>query len=440
MVAYRASRLDAKSAHDGLARRFTRCAQPRATRCRSLHPGRRAFDFRGERGRPVRESHLVRGGLASAMGRAGHLRRQPVPQRLPRHPQLRADGQRAGATHVQELPHRRFVRGRTGNRLPALPRAPVQGQLPLPRPQVRTRPRLPRCRQRRLRRQRPEASLHVERARDSARWIRIQFVYPTRQCPPQSRRRCLHHGGFDAAVESHGESRTLPEWPQPAAGAASRTHHNQQSQRVDRPQRQTQGDMALLKSSLCRDDLSAPPARRTVWAVTMLVLLSCIWNSGLVAAPAARIVSEEEVRAVFLLHLARFVRWPEQAFKQADSPLVVGVLQSDRLAEILREAVRDENVGSRRIECRVLRSPSEIAQCHLVFVGAPAVRPVAPLIAALQHEPILLVSDAEGFLNLGGHVQFFSRSGEVKLRVAPSNLKSSHLAASSQLLRIARVD
>lgn len=159
------------------------------------------------------------------------------------------------------------------------------------------------------------------------------------------------------------------------------------------------------------------------------------------AAPGAtRVVSEQEVRAIFLLHLARFVRWPDEAFAKPDAPLVIGVYQSDELADILTQAVREEKIDRRPIVCRPLATPGDLEGCHLVFVGAPAVRPLAPLLVRLQSRPILLVSDAEGFLYLGGHVQFYSRSGEVKIRLAPRNIKAAHLAASSQLLRIARVD
>jgi hypothetical protein len=151
-------------------------------------------------------------------------------------------------------------------------------------------------------------------------------------------------------------------------------------------------------------------------------------------------VSRQEVRAVFILHLARFVRWPETVFARPDSPLVIGVYQSDELADILRDAVRGEKIDGRPIECRRLATPGEIDDCHLVFVGESAVRPLAPLLARLADRPILLVSDAEGFLNLGGHVQFYAQAAEMKIRLAPNKLKNAHLAASSQLLRVARVN
>lgn len=197
--------------------------------------------------------------------------------------------------------------------------------------------------------------------------------------------------------------------------------------------------MALLTHRSARE----PSLRSRPWArlgvLALLALPSFLGWAELRAGPR-QTASEREVRAVFLLHLARFVRWPEKTFAHPDAPIVIGVLQNNPLAEVLQEVVRDERVGTHPIESRVLRSAAEIAQCHVVFIGASAVRPAAPLIAALQQEPILLVSDAEGFLHLGGHIQFYSRAGEVKIRVAPANLKESHLTASSQLLRIARVE
>lgn len=175
-------------------------------------------------------------------------------------------------------------------------------------------------------------------------------------------------------------------------------------------------------------------------AAVATVTLAALAGPPPAALAASRTASEQEVRAVVLLHLARFVRWPDEAFPQPDSPLVIGIYKSDELAKILTQAVRDEKIDHRPIVCRSLATPGDLEGCHLVFVGQAAVRPLAPLLMRLQSRPILLVSDAEGFLYLGGHVQFYSHSGEVKIRVAPRNLKAAQLAASSQLLRIARVD
>jgi hypothetical protein len=196
--------------------------------------------------------------------------------------------------------------------------------------------------------------------------------------------------------------------------------------------------MALLNRSTSAAATGRAHAVR--WALAFAALLSLAAPAALPAAPADRPVSRQEVRAVFILHLARFVRWPETVFARPDSPLVIGVYQSDELADILRDAVRGEKIDGRPIECRRLATPGEIDDCHLVFVGESAVRPLAPLLARLADRPILLVSDAEGFLNLGGHVQFYAQAAEMKIRLAPNKLKNAHLAASSQLLRVARVN
>src|SRR5690606_4809663 len=61
------------------------------------------------------------------------------------------------------------------------------------------------------------------------------------------------------------------------------------------------------------------------------------------------------------------------------------------------------------------------------------------VIPTLRNKPVLTVSDADGFLPLGGHVQLYNRGGHMKLRLDVDNLQRVDLSASAQLLRVAEV-
>jgi hypothetical protein len=149
------------------------------------------------------------------------------------------------------------------------------------------------------------------------------------------------------------------------------------------------------------------------------------------------VATPPQVQAVYLLHLTRFVKWPDHAFTGPAAPFVIGVAGNEAVLSNLRRAAREETVGDRRIECRELRGPADLAGCHLAFISREAIATFVARLPDLANRPVLLASNAEGFLVLGGHVQFVTRSGRIRLRVAPDHFRESNLHASSQLLRVA---
>lgn len=156
-------------------------------------------------------------------------------------------------------------------------------------------------------------------------------------------------------------------------------------------------------------------------------------------ARAADAIPAQDVQAVFLLNLTRFVRWPETAFAADDAPLLIACLQDDPLGAVLADAAKDEKSGKHPIEVRRVRSAAELEGCHLVYLSSTALSGAAPMLGPLRSRPVLVVSDADSILRLGGHVQLFTRSGQPRLRLDLRNLKRVGLTASSQLLRVAEV-
>lgn len=154
---------------------------------------------------------------------------------------------------------------------------------------------------------------------------------------------------------------------------------------------------------------------------------------------AAEPAPQREVQAIFLLNLTRFVRWPDHAFTAEDSPLLIGVLPADPVTPLITDAARGEMAGKHPLAVRQLRSSADVEGCHLLFLPKTDMDSVARLATAARSKSILTVSDADGFFRLGGHVQFYTRGGQVRLRLDLKNLKQADLTPSSQLLRVSEV-
>src|SRR5882762_3409674 len=85
---------------------------------------------------------------------------------------------------------------------------------------------------------------------------------------------------------------------------------------------------------------------RKTWFAFWLLLAAWL-PGGLSQAADTTPSRENQVKAVFLFNFAQFVEWPPEAFPEAQTPLVIGVLGEDPFGGFLDETVRDEKVNNR---------------------------------------------------------------------------------------------
>jgi hypothetical protein len=154
------------------------------------------------------------------------------------------------------------------------------------------------------------------------------------------------------------------------------------------------------------------------------------------AAPSPPAATAEAIYAVFTVNLTRFISWPADALPQENLPLVIGTFPRDPINPDLDAAVQGEIVNGHPLRTMRLRSLDDIRRCQVVFVSRGAGN-LGGVLARVGDRPILTVSDAPGFLDLGGHVLFVPHLPHISLQISATNLRNSGLDARAQLLRIA---
>lgn len=168
----------------------------------------------------------------------------------------------------------------------------------------------------------------------------------------------------------------------------------------------------------------------------VLILLFALFPTRSPAAPPAK---EYDVKAVFLFNFAQFVEWPENAFANKDSPLVLGVLGNDPFGASLDEAVRGKSVDSRPMEVRRFRSVEEAKDCNILFVGASEMTQLPSVLEALKENYVLTVGETDRFAREGGMIGFVEREGRIRLLVNLKAVQAAKLTVSSKLLRVAEI-
>ena len=147
---------------------------------------------------------------------------------------------------------------------------------------------------------------------------------------------------------------------------------------------------------------------------------------------------EYRVKAAFLYKFGSYIEWPSGSFARADSPVAIGVMGADALAEELVQIVAGRNVNGRPVRVRKLRPGDPIAGLHVLFIGGSDTGRLAEILAAARGRALLTVTESEGGLELGSMINFVVVEDKVRFDVAPPPPESGNLKISARLLGVAR--
>ncbi len=161
-----------------------------------------------------------------------------------------------------------------------------------------------------------------------------------------------------------------------------------------------------------------------------------IWTAALSAALGQPSLSDQQLKAAYVLNFIRYTEWPERAFATPDSPLVVCVL-GDPGAAVL-SGIAGKTLKGRSLQVRAVSSADEARACHALFIPELDARRFVSTLRALQNQPILTISEADGFIDIGGMIGLVHFDNRLQFEVNLSVVQQAQLKASSQLLRLAR--
>lgn len=168
---------------------------------------------------------------------------------------------------------------------------------------------------------------------------------------------------------------------------------------------------------------------RSTMAALLIALLSTPATSMADEAPD----TEYRIKAAFLYNFSRFTVWPEETL-QGRSEFSLCTLGSTRLREQL-DTLAGKTVHNKTIVVKHFDSMEDVLDCQLVFIGE--LDDLTETLWTLKAQPVLTVSNDEGFTEDGGIIQFKLIDNKIRFRINVDAAKSSRLAISSKLLSLA---
>ena len=145
---------------------------------------------------------------------------------------------------------------------------------------------------------------------------------------------------------------------------------------------------------------------------------------------------EYKVKAAFIYNFAKFVEWPESAFRGKREFCIASLGRSPLDRELA--ALAGKTVNGRSIVFHQLSSPEEAVQCQVLFISRSELDRTSGIVDSVKDLPVLTIADREDFCKKGGMLCIEKENGKLVFDVNYRETLRARLKPSSQLLKLAR--
>jgi hypothetical protein len=172
-------------------------------------------------------------------------------------------------------------------------------------------------------------------------------------------------------------------------------------------------------------------------SLTRRLLPLLLFMAACTCARAQEAPLMRQVKAAYLYKFAGFVEWPDGSFVRPDSPLVIGVMGADALAEQLEQTVAGHSANGHPLQVKKLKKNEAPGSVHILFIGALDKTSLQDVIAATRNQPLLTVSDNEEAHALGSIVNFVLADDRLRFEVALKPAAAARIRISARMLAAA---
>jgi len=160
-------------------------------------------------------------------------------------------------------------------------------------------------------------------------------------------------------------------------------------------------------------------------------------------AQTAYINREYQIKAAYLYHLIKYVRWPgtsRLASQETETePFVVTIVGRNPFGGALQRIAASRRIRGRAIRLAFVENPTEIPDCHIVFVPANTSETFRrSVLRETTGRPILVVGESAGFAEAGGMINFYVEENRVRFEINVGAASRAGLSISAKLLQIGR--
>jgi len=143
---------------------------------------------------------------------------------------------------------------------------------------------------------------------------------------------------------------------------------------------------------------------------------------------------ESELKATFIYHFTKYIRWPNSEGYEIFN---IGVLGDSRVIEPLQEIAKKETVHNKKMMIKQLNNTEDIRDCQIVFISESMRNEAAEILNEISEKHILTIGESVGMARQGIAMNFIIQKDKIKFEMNIRAFQRAGLAVSSQLQKLA---
>ena len=143
---------------------------------------------------------------------------------------------------------------------------------------------------------------------------------------------------------------------------------------------------------------------------------------------------EYKVKAAYLYNFTKFVSWPES---NPGDPLNICILGEDPFGYAV-DLLENKTARGRPVVV-IYMQDIDNHDCQVIFISRSEADRLASILQLLANQPVLTVSDIDGFAMKGGCIRLQVVNGKVRFNVNILAARQARLEMSAKLLELARM-
>ena len=177
------------------------------------------------------------------------------------------------------------------------------------------------------------------------------------------------------------------------------------------------------------------------WSLVLVLLLGgglgVAWKAGAQSQSPPE-YQEYQVKAAFLYNFAKFVEWPAESFKDAQAPLIIGIIGKDPFGETFNK-LRDHHIEGRKLVIKRFAKAEDLEKCHILFISAAEKEHLSMILKITRDWPVLTVGDTKGLVQSGVIINFLIIENKIRFEINTDAAQRAGLKIRSQLLKLAKI-
>lgn len=147
--------------------------------------------------------------------------------------------------------------------------------------------------------------------------------------------------------------------------------------------------------------------------------------------------TEASLKAAYLFKFAGYIEWSATDFASPEAPIAIGVVGADEIAAELSRIVAGRSIAGHPVAVKRFAEGEAARGVQMLFVGREAPK-LAGTVRAAQAQGILVVTDTERGLEMGGAINFVPQGERLGFEVSLDSAEKSGHRISSRMLNVAR--